>query len=82
MPGGCARRVAKDTAAGGHEPRLSERGSLVSAIWIVVGLGVVGAVIAVIASLQRGGPHGDLGTVSSQWISEHRLGSNQDYSRR
>ncbi len=53
-----------------------------SAIWIVVGLGVVGAVIAVIASLQRSGPHGDLGTVSSQWISEHRLGSNQDYSRR
>ena len=53
-----------------------------SAVWIVVGLGVVGAVIALVASWQRGGPHSDLGTVSSQWISEHRLGSNQDYSRR
>jgi len=54
----------------------------VSAVWIVVGLAAVGAVIALIASRQRGGPHADLGTVSSQWISEHRLGANQDYSRR
>jgi len=53
-----------------------------SAVWIVVGLAVVAVVIAWIASRQRGGPHADLGTVSSQWISEHRLGSNQDYSRR
>ena len=53
-----------------------------SAIWIVVGLGVAGVVIALVASLKGGGPHADLGTVSSQWISEHRLGSNQDYSRR
>jgi hypothetical protein len=50
-------------------------------IWIVVGVAVVGAVIALVASW-RAGPHRDLGTVSSQWISEHRLGSNQDYSRR
>jgi hypothetical protein len=54
----------------------------VSAVWIVVGLATVGVVIALIASWRRGGPHADLGTVSSQWISEHRLGSNQDYSRR
>ena len=53
-----------------------------SALWIIVGVAAIGAVIALIASRQRGGPHGDLGTVSSQWISEHRLGSNQDYSRR
>jgi hypothetical protein len=54
----------------------------VSAVWIAGGLAVVGAVIALMAALQRGGPRRDLGTVSSQWISEHRLGSNQDYSRR
>ena len=53
-----------------------------SVVWIVVGLAVVAAVIALIASRQRGRPHADLGTVSFQWISEHRLGSNQDYSRR
>ena len=45
-----------------------------SAVWIVVGLGALGAVIALIVSWQRGGPGADLGTVSSQWISEHRLG--------
>jgi hypothetical protein len=50
-------------------------------MWIVIGLGVVGAVIALVAALQRGGPHADLGSVSSQWISEHRLGSGQDSRR-
>jgi uncharacterized membrane protein len=54
----------------------------VSTLWIVVGLAAVASVIALIASWRRGGPHADLGAVSSQWISEHRLGSNQDYSRR
>ena len=52
-----------------------------SVLWIIGGLAVVGAVIALIASWQRGGPHADLGTVSSQWISEHRLGQNQDSRR-
>lgn len=52
-----------------------------STIWVVAGLAVVGAVIALVAAWQRGGPHADLGTVSSQWISEHRLGPNQDSRR-
>jgi hypothetical protein len=43
-------------------------------LWIVLGLAAVGAVIAAVASFQRGGPGVDLGTVSSQWVSEHRLG--------
>jgi hypothetical protein len=51
---------------------------VVSAVWIVVGMAAVGAVIAVVASWQRGGPQTDLGSVSSQWISEHRLGSKQE----
>jgi hypothetical protein len=53
----------------------------VSTLLVVLGLGAVGAVVAIIASWQRGGPHADLGTVSSQWISEHRLGQNQDSRR-
>ena len=52
-----------------------------SAVWVVGGLAAVAAVIALIASWRRG-PRADLGTVSSQWISEHRLGSNQDFVRR
>ena len=81
MSRGCGRLIAAGRGAG-HELEMSERGSLVSGGWIVVSLGAVGAVvIALVASWQRGGPHGDLGTVSSQWISEHRLGSNQDSHR-
>ena len=81
MSDGSSRLVARATAGAGHESRLLERGSLVSTVWIVVGLAAVGAVIALVASWQRGGPHADLGTVSSQWISEHRSGQNQDSRR-
>lgn len=52
-----------------------------NALWIVVGLGIVGAAIALITAWQRGGPQADLGAVSSQWISEHRLGHDQDSRR-
>jgi hypothetical protein len=52
-----------------------------NAIFVVAGLAAVAVVIAFVASRQRGGPHADLGTVSSQWISEHRLGQNQDSRR-
>jgi hypothetical protein len=51
-------------------------------MWIGVGVAAFGVVVAFVATRQRGGPHRDFGTVSSQWISEHRLGSNQDYPRR
>jgi hypothetical protein len=54
----------------------------VNPLWIAAGVAAVGAVIALFVALSRSGPRSDLGTVSSQWISEHRLGSNQDYSRR
>ena len=51
-------------------------------LWILIGLGAAGGVVAVVASRPRdAGPHADLGTVSSQWISEHRLGANQDSRR-
>jgi hypothetical protein len=72
--------VARAPAVVGHEPR-SHRRPVVIAISVVAGVAIVGAVIALVVALRRG-PHADLGSVSSQWISEHRLGSNQDYSRR
>ena len=74
------RPVANTLAGAGHEPP-SDWEAVVITISVVVGVGLVGAVIALVAALRRG-PHPDLGSVSSQWISEHRLGSNQDYSRR
>jgi len=48
----------------------------------MVAVALAVAVIALLTTWRRGGPRRDLGTVSSHWISEHRLGSNQDYSRR
>jgi hypothetical protein len=80
MSVGCGRPIARATGAG-HELRISEKGSLVNAVWIVVGLGAVGAAIAAVASWHRNGPHVDLGSVSSQWMSEHRAGSTQDSRR-
>jgi hypothetical protein len=81
MSDGFGRLTARATGAAGDETRRPEKDSRMNAVWIVVGLGAIGAVIALVASWQRGGPHADLGTVSSQWISEHRLGQNQDSRR-
>lgn len=51
-------------------------------LWIVVGLGIAGAVAALVTSWQRGrDQHADLGTVSHQWIAEHRLGQGTDSRR-
>jgi len=53
-----------------------------TALWILIALAAIGAVITlVVARVRDAGPHADLGTVSSQWISEHRLGANQDSRR-
>ena len=50
-------------------------------VWVVIGLGLGGAVVALVVSWRRGGQPEDLGAVSHQWIAEHRLGSNQDSRR-
>ncbi len=50
------------------------------AVWVVGGVAAIAVFIAIVSAFRR--DPSDLGTVSSQWISEHRLGANQDYSRR
>lgn len=52
-----------------------------NAIWIVAGLSVAGAVIAIVTAWQRAGAPADMGAVSTQWISEHRLGQGNDLRR-
>ena len=42
------------------------------AVWIVLALGVAGAVILLVG-LWRRRAQGDMGVVSSQWIAEQRL---------
>ena len=47
---------------------------VVTTVWIVMGLAVAGGAVAAFTSWRRGGSDTDLGAVSHQWISEHRLG--------
>jgi hypothetical protein len=47
---------------------------------VVAGVAAIAGLVAVFAR-QRTGPRADLGEVSSQWISEHRLGPNRDSGR-
>ena len=49
-------------------------------VWVVVGLSVAGALVAAFASWRRG-VDVDLGAVSHQWISEHRLGRQGEDAR-
>jgi hypothetical protein len=53
----------------------------VSTVLVIAGVGVAAALVALLASWSRGGSPADLGTVSNQWIAEHRLGSGQDSRR-
>ena len=52
-----------------------------NAMWVIIGLGIVAAGIALVSVLQRGAKQTDLGVVSNQWISEHRLGQREDSRR-
>jgi hypothetical protein len=50
-------------------------------IWSVVALGIAAAAIALVTAWRRSSAPQNLGAVSDQWISEHRLGSTQDSRR-
>lgn len=50
------------------------------AIWVVIGLGLAAGIVALVAAWQRN-ERADMGAVSSQWIAEHRIGSNSDSRR-
>lgn len=52
-----------------------------STLWVVVGLAIAAAVVALVTSWRRSDRPPDLGAVSNQWISEHRLGSGPDSHR-
>jgi hypothetical protein len=50
-------------------------------MWIVAGLGVAAAIVALASSWLRRDQRADLGTVSHQWITENRLGPGEDSRR-
>ena len=50
-------------------------------VWVILGLGIVAAGIALVGAWPRGVQRTDLGAVSNQWISEHGLGKGSDSRR-
>ena len=51
-----------------------ERRTLLSAVWLVGGMTLVGIVVALVTSRYRRDRAADLGTVSHQWMAEQRFG--------
>jgi len=52
-----------------------------NAAWIILGLGVLGAITAMIGRSQGRGQQSNLGSVSQQWVAEHRLSQTPDSQR-
>jgi hypothetical protein len=52
-----------------------------NSVWVIAALGVAGAIVSLVVTRIRGDRLSDLGTVSSQWIAEHRLGPGNDSRR-
>ena len=50
-------------------------------LWLGIAIAAVGLIAAAVMSLRRGDESASLGSVSTQWISEHRLGQGQDSRR-
>ena len=60
----------------------SNGASLVNAAWILLAIGVAGAVVTLATSWTPHYQYGDLGTVSQYWIAEQqRLGQGQNSQR-
>lgn len=57
--------------------RVNEAEAVMTGAWIVLGLGVVGAIAAMNWWSPGRGRHPDLGFVSQQWVAEHRLSQSQ-----
>ena len=55
--------------------------SLVNAVWILLAVGIAGAVVMLVTSWVRRDQYADLGTVSHQWIAEQRFGQGQNPQR-
>jgi len=53
----------------------------VNTLFVFIGLGVVGVIVAAVALWYRGTQAEDLGSVSHVWIAELRAGDPYDSSR-
>jgi hypothetical protein len=53
----------------------------VNAAWIVLGIGAAVAIYLFATAWRRRDHERDLGTVSHQWMAEHRMGQGHDSQR-
>jgi hypothetical protein len=75
------RRVRRDVESesdAGRAAPLEIVGPLMNTIWIVAGAGAFFAILVLARSWQRRSGRHDLGAVSHQWVTEHRLGHPND----
>jgi hypothetical protein len=49
-----------------------------NAVWLVGGAGAIFAIVVLLRSWQRRSGPEDMGAVSHQWVTEHRLGHQND----
>jgi len=56
-------------------------GPSMNAVWLVSGAGAIFAIVAFLRVWQRRSGPEDLGAVSHQWVTEHRLGHPNDSRR-
>jgi hypothetical protein len=50
-------------------------------MWMVAGVGLAGAILALVMWRFRRERQTDMGAVSRQWVAEHRLGEPNDRQR-
>jgi hypothetical protein len=53
----------------------------VSAVWVVLAVGLVVAILVLTKSWRRRDQEVDLGSVSDQWMAEQRTGQGHDSQR-
>jgi hypothetical protein len=72
--------AAADPLLSRHGAQQHERGPSVNAVWVVVAVGIVGALAKwVFGPYERW--QSDLGFVSQQWLAEHRISQISDPQR-
>lgn len=64
-----------------HEMRHDSAMQMAIAAWIATGVGLIGMAIAVLMFIRPQSRAVDLGSVSEQWVAQHRAGPAHDLQR-
>jgi hypothetical protein len=50
-------------------------------VWVALAIAALGAIVKRVARWRARGSQSNLGSVSDQWVAEHRLANNNDSPR-